>query len=38
MREFSEEEIREIMLSATKALYEMVRNDGLSKDKPINSK
>ena len=38
MREFSEEEIREIMLSATKALYEMVRNDGRSKDKQINTK
>lgn len=38
MREFSEEEIREIMLSATKALYEMVRENGRSKDKPINSK
>jgi len=38
MREFSEEEIREIMLSATKALYEMVRNNGRSKDKQINTK
>lgn len=35
MRDFNEEEIKEVMLSCTTALYNMIKENKAEKDKPI---